>query len=389
MRYYLTLTFILFFVFLSCERDNKNSLPDADYLVESKFLTSFSVDQINQYSAGLGDLSSFTSLFVRYNVSVYKIIYKTTDTENNTVLASGALVVPEYKNSVPLISFQHGTIKNDKNAPSNFLVDDYFIAVFFASTGYVISLPDYLGYGSSRQLIHPYEHGNSLATASRDMLRAVREFDKREKSFQLNEKLFLSGYSEGGYATMALMKLLEEKHGNEFSVTAATVGAGAYNKTMFAKHLLEVNAELHYLNEFLWVLDSYNRIYKLNRPYTYYFNQPYAGIIEAGSVFANNQLNPQLLFSSTFREGILNGSDTEFLNVLSDNDNYNWKPLAPLQLYHGTNDDYVFYFNSESAYEAMIAKGATDVELITVNGGDHYTTTQNYFSGTFLFFSKM
>ncbi len=388
MHYRLYFIFILVFVLFSCERDKNDNFPDPDFLAESELLVRFSSDEIKQMINNQDEFSSFASIFVRYNVSVYKVIYKTIDTENNPVLASGALIVPELENPAPLLSFQHGTIKKDENAPSNFKSDDYFIAVFFSSTGFIISLPDYLGYGSSKHLTHPYEHGNSLASASRDMLRAVREFDDREKSFRINDKLFLSGYSEGGYATMALMKLLEEKHSREFRITAATVGAGAYNKSMFANHILDLNSELSYLNEFLWVLDTYNTVYKLNRPYNQYFNEPYAGIIENGGVFANTQLNPQLLFSNAFREGILNGSDTQFKNVLADNDNYNWEPKAPLQMYHGTNDDYVFYFNSSSAYEAMTNKGATSVELITVPNGDHFSTLQSYFTGTFTFFNK-
>jgi dipeptidyl aminopeptidase/acylaminoacyl peptidase len=50
-------------------------------------------------------------------------------------------------------------------------------------------------------------------------------------------------------------------------------------------------------------------------------------------------------------------------------------------LYHGTADQHVFYFNSETAAAAMKAKGATDVTLITVQGTDHFTTLPNYLLG--------
>ena len=42
----------------------------------------------------------------------------------------------------------------------------------FASSAMIVSMPDYLGYGVSSNLPHPYEHGKSLATASYDMLKA-------------------------------------------------------------------------------------------------------------------------------------------------------------------------------------------------------------------------
>lgn len=382
----LTFVILLIVALQACEKNNE--IIDPEYLVESELIVKLNSGEISELAKTYDDVSSFASMFIRYNVNIFKIIYKTIDTNNNPVLASGAIVIPDNKNPAPMISFQHGTIKNDKSAPSYFSLDDHFIFVVFSSSGYIIVLPDYLGYGSSNHLSHPYEHGRSLATASRDMLRAVREFDKLEKKFQANEKLFLTGYSEGGYATMALFKLLEEQHADEFKATAVTTGAGAYNKSLFAKHILETSTELNFLNEFLWVLDTYNKLYKLNRPYNLFFNEPYAGIISNGGVFANNQLNPGLLFNNNFREGIINGTDTQFLNVLTDNDNYDWEPQAPLQMYHGTNDDYVFYFNSSSAFEAMTNRGSKSVELKTVQGGDHFNSIQPYIMGTYLFFNK-
>jgi len=386
MLYRILFILLLLTALFACERDN--TLPDPEYFVDSELLTSYNQDEIVNLVNDMGNIPGIPALLIRYGVSIYKIIYETVDTDNNPVLASGALIVPDNKSRLPLLSFQHGTIRQDEDAPSYFVSSQYHSAVFFASTGYIMVLPDYLGYGSSSQMEHPYEHGRSLATASRDMLRAVREFDIRDNKFAAGDKLFLTGYSEGGYATMALLKLLEEEHKDEFRVTAATVGAGAYNKSEFARYILEADTELTYINYFLWVLDAYNRIYKVNRPYTTYFNEPVASAIQQGGIFANTELNPQNIFTNSFREGIINGTDTEFISILADNDNYDWKPSVPLQLYHGTDDDFVFYFNSATAWEAMTGRGSLEVELKPSPGGDHYTTVPDYYFGTFLFFSN-
>jgi dipeptidyl aminopeptidase/acylaminoacyl peptidase len=61
-----------------------------------------------------------------------------------------------------------------------------------------------------------------------------------------------------------------------------------------------------------------------------------------------------------------------------DNDIYDWKPKAPLALFHGTADDYVPYFNSEDAYKAMRARGATQVSLHPIEGGNHFTSVAQY-----------
>lgn len=383
------ITFILLLatVLVSCKKETDDPVPDPVYLTESEIIAQFSSDDILTI-LGENDLPSELAFLVRYDIIVYKLIYQTVDTDNMPVLASGAVVVPDVSDPMPLMSFQHGTITSDEEAPSYFQDDNYFTAALYSSAGFIIAMPDYLGYGSSSHLPHPYEHGHSLATASRDMLRAVRELDMANNNFRANDKLFLTGYSQGGYATMALLKLLEEEHLDEFTISAATAGAGAYNKSAFARAILEKDEELTHLNTFLWVLDTYNDIYNINRPDSYIYNDPYAGIIENDGVFANTQLNPQILLTDEFRNGILSGTDNEFIDALADNDNFDWKPVSPLQLYHGTDDDFVFYLNSETAYEAMTSRGANQVELNTIEGGDHTTSIFEYFTGSFLFFDQ-
>ena len=379
-----------FFLFLlvvsilaSCKKDD--TLPDPEFYVSSELIVEYSREQILADMLSGGLVPEYFSSFIFFGVRVYKIVYNTIDTDDNPVIASGALLVPVSSSRLPMLSFQHGTITKDSDAPSNFLTSGYNTSTYFSATGYILAMPDYLGYGASAAMEHPYEHGRSLATAGRDMLRAVYEFEKRGGGFKNDGKLFLTGYSEGGYATMAMFKLLEEEHAGEFSVTAVSAGAGAYDKLSFGEYVASADEELFYLNSFLWVLDNYNKVYKLNRPYSSFFNEPYASLISSEGVFATINKNPQILFQSSFLEGILDGSDTEFRSALADNNNYDWKPRAPLRLYHGTDDDYVPYFNSQAAYTAMTARGA-QVELVTVNGGDHSTTLPDYLFGTFSFF---
>ncbi len=75
---------------------------------------------------------------------------------------------------------------------------------------------------------------NSLGSTSYDMLKATKEFLTNEE-VKANNKLFLLGYSEGGYATLALQKYLEDK--GDLSITHSLPGAGAYNKTEFSKNI--------------------------------------------------------------------------------------------------------------------------------------------------------
>lgn len=371
----------------SCSKDDIPEEFIPEYLISSEQIVEFSSDEIKAQLADNQMLPAQVEFLIRYGVKGLRITYSTVDAQGNDIEASGALLIPNGDFIKPLISFQHGTITSDADAPSNFSSQGDILTFLFASTGFVIAIPDYIGYGVSNHMPHPYEHRESLATATRDMLRASREYFLANNLNELGDQLFLTGYSEGGSATMATFELLQENHNAEFNITAVTAGAGAYNKSEFIDWILSSNEELEYINSYVWVLDTYNNVYpQLKRPYSYYFNEPWATLIEEEGVFATIESNPSLLFTQEFIQGILDKTDSDFISAIEDNNSYSWKPQSALQLYHGRSDNYVPYFNSESAYNTMIDLGATNVELFTIEEGDHISSVMDYAAGTFTFF---
>lgn len=349
--------------------------PDT-HLVSSTLIGEYSTTAL---ASRVPDIPLAATL-VRYPIRVYKLTYTTRTPSGQPVTASGALLVPVTTQALPLLSYQHGTIRPDEEdrAPSYYKSSSevYSAVSVLASTGYIVAAPDYIGYGASKAQPHPYEHAPSLASASLDMLRAAKEFCRKENA-ALSQKTFLLGYSEGGFATMALHKLMEEQAATEFTVTASAPGAGAYHKSAFASYILNATQPLNFLSSYVWVLDTYNRVYGINRPYTYYFNQPWAGQLQANP-FGEVPTQASQLFTGTFRAGVLDKSDTQLLAAFRDNDIHDWKPRAPLALFHGTADDYVPYFNSQDAYNAMQARGATQVELRPIPGGTHFSSVATY-----------
>ena len=114
-----------------------------------------------QLAARVSDIPLVGSL-ARYSVKVYRLTYTTRNTDGQSVTASGALLVPVAPAAVPVISYQHGTLQPDEEnrAPSYYSQgSEIWSAVsVLAATGYVVSAPDYIGYGASKSLPHPYEH---------------------------------------------------------------------------------------------------------------------------------------------------------------------------------------------------------------------------------------
>jgi len=368
----------------SDETNGSTPYVDNKYLISSEFLRSHSANGLALVAGAFISLSDLSDPLK--NIEAYKIKYKTTDVDGSEIVASGVVFVPQGDAEMPIVSYQHGTISNNDNAPSNVESlgnDEYTIMAAFSSFGFVVSMPDYIGYGASVASEHPYEHGNSLGSTSYDMLKATKEFLTNEE-VKANNKLFLLGYSEGGYATLALQKYLEDK--GDLSITHSLPSAGAYNKTEFSKNILNQNIELPHMANYLWVLYTYNRIYEnLRRPWSDYVLAPYAEILininsrEITQISLDKfETNPQKLFTSDFLKNLNDETDEAFLSALSDNDLLDWTPIAPITFYHGTEDQFVYPLNSISA-AASLKEKSTEVTYVPMEGENHYTGSIEYF----------
>ena len=390
--YYLILS-VIFFIVTSCGTSTTPD-PTPTYLVSSTLIGNYAKASLSSradaFSGGNPVITSIVLGLLKYDIKAYKIIYKTKNTDGNEIQASGALIIPTTTDAVSMISQQHGTIRTDVSAPSNYQSSSeaYSVATIFGSNGYIIACPDYIGYGVSKSLPHPYEHRESLAQTSLDMIRASVEFITQEKT-NWNKKLMITGYSQGGFATMSLQKKIEEEFPKEFNLVASSCGAGAYNKTEFMKRLITTKSlgVASYNQLYLWVAQTYDRVYKLNRPMSAYFKEPYLADIQANGINSNINVSLDMAFNDTFKKGIMDGTDTAFLNAVKDNDVFDWAPKTETQLYHGDADPLVGYFNSETALKAMKAKGG-NVTLTTVSGGTHDSSIQQYLLGTYSFFDS-
>ena len=380
----------IFLVIFSCK--NNDPEPANVSLLKSELVSTLTREEfITKLQLSFGNQANQLSLFVRSGLKLYRITYKTKDPSGNEVTASGAFIIPsDIKDPLALASLQHGTIFNETDAPSYFKFEtEVASGALLASTGLFIGMPDYLGYGASKTSQHPYEHRIGLAQPNVDFIVAMKEFIKSEK-LSWNNNLLLAGYSEGGFATMATYKLLEDSYKGQFNIKAVSCGAGAYNKTKTMTTFLttKTSGEVTNNRSYVWVLLTYDKLYKLNRPISSYFREPFSTDISKNGINVNINRSFDEILNPTFSNGILKGTDESFLNAVKDNDVFDWKPSAPLRLYHGDKDTYVPFLNSETANAAMLKKGATQLELIPIVGGDHSSSITTYFLGTFDLFNK-
>lgn len=301
--------------------------------------------------------------------------------KGEAIEASGLLAVPQNTPTVPaLVSAQHGTMFKAADAPSNFPATFSGFELIGAA-GYITVIPDFIGYGVSSDIFHPYYDEEHSARAVVDMLKAAKYFLQQEKIIS-NGNLFLVGYSEGGYVTLAAQKEIESNPAHDLSLTAVAAGAGGYD---LAGMMNEISTTSTYADPaFLaFILQAYNITYDWERPLTDFFAEPYASNIpnlfdgtrireEINSELTNA---PASLFTPDFYAALQSTTaEPELRAAIAANSLLDWVPKSPTRLYHGTEDEAVFFQTSVTTFETFQAEGATNVELIPIPGGMHRTS---------------
>lgn len=381
-----SLLYFVFFitVFSGCSKDNDDKKDASnEYLLKSELVAEVTLADIKSRlpEAAAAIVSS---------VKAYKISYKTEFPEGNPINASGLVIVPDqYSKDLTLLGFLHGTITTQDEAPSAYKktgnMEAYMGGTVGASLakGYIVVMPDYIGFGDSRQTQHLYQEKASLAAACVDMLKAAKEFAE-EKDLETRKEIRLLGYSEGGYAAMATHQAIQENASEWFTVEANYPGAGAYDMVGTAQWVVSQTEDLPQGATFfyLWTLLTYNELYKMNIPITDMIKPNYAAAIslaisQGNPLSAQIPNNPSELFTSQFIQSIKTGTNVPFMAALQRNNVYNWKPNAPLTLFHAGADKIVPALNAEKAQQVMTALGA-QVQFTSLGNIGHREAIPNY-----------
>ena len=365
---------ILSFVFTSCNNDNSPLEPNIETrggLISSTQLPSITKEFIKTYLD-----SAHISIDAKYDVDAYKIIYYTDDTKGNLTVASGVLFFPKGQDNLPLISLHHGT-QTDRSKVGSVSRFNAPEGIIGAALGYYSLVPDYLGLGESK-VLHPYLYAKTSADAVIDFIRACRK-EAENLNIKLNGQVFLAGYSEGGYVTLAAHREIQLHYSDEINVTASSPMAGPYDLYLTSKTILK-NTNYDKPSYMAYLAAAYNSIYDWNN-LDGIFNSPYAEMIPSlidgtktvDDIDAKLSHDLTKLFTQNFLNTFLDGTEKDFSDALRENSLIDWTPAAPIRFYHGSADQFVPYQNSIEARDYFLARGA-NVELVTIEGGDHATS---------------
>lgn len=294
--------------------------------------------------------SRTAGLVPRYEVVNHRLTYRTIDARGQPIVASGLISVPVKAAGAasPLLSYQHGTIDKDAEAPSNSAAAEA-PAVALASLGYVVVAADYVGYGASKGAPHPYLISAPTAAAVIDLLTAAKTWRQREGVAD-NGQLFLLGYSEGGYATVAAHRALQASASVHLAgLEAVAPGAGPYHVGATLDELLRrVCAE----NPLLAALVSPALVSRAS--------EPLRRTVRTLLIRELLSDDADVVFDTAMFDSYLADDRAA---IASQSDVHDWAPSVPVRLFHGRDDQTVPYVSATSTLQTMRARGAGDVSL--------------------------
>ena len=304
-------------------------------------------------AAALSDRESLVEGVVpRYSVTAYRLEYLTSDADGNEVRASGLVSVPQKPAGAtsPVLGYQHGTLFRDAEAPSNNAVASE-VAVVLASLGYIVLAPDYVGFGASRGTRHPYLLAAPSAAATVDFLTATRTW-RSQANVADNGQLFLTGYSEGGYVTMATHRALQASASPHLQQLRMVVpGAGPYNVQTTMDGLVDlVRQEQPVIGALI------------NPGFLRYLGGSVQREVRRLLLRALIPDDADVVYDTRFIDRFL-ADDVRYLEEVSSA--YDYKPNVPVRLYHGRDDRTVPYASSVSTLRAMHNRGAGDLVSLT------------------------
>jgi pimeloyl-ACP methyl ester carboxylesterase len=159
--------------------------------------------------------------------SLYHIAgtYTGHDVDGSQLKLSGKLLFPKDGPVKNLIIVSHYTIGANYEAPS----ETFPLEGIWAAKGYAVVIADYIGFGITKDRIHPYMHVESTARSVVDMALAVKPYLEKIGRKPESDKVILAGYSQGGATTVAVMSMIQDEYSEVFPLKKVYAGGGPYD----------------------------------------------------------------------------------------------------------------------------------------------------------------
>ena len=287
------------------------------------------------------------------------IYYPSVDQDNQAILLSGKLSVPQNQQPKGIILLPHFTIGSNKEAPSNRLTAD----AKMLKDDYVLIMPDYLGYGISSERVHPYLHGELTARNTVDLFLYTRPLLDSLSLGIPTDSIYIVGYSQGGATALWTLRLIEEQYADRIHVKRCFVGSAPCDvATTFDEAVLHCRANVPALVALLTygtdaayrlnlqmdqilkpaMIKAYNK-YIADKEHglaTAYFRMPQHRLDYWMTAAGMDKKQPetQRLYQGLLRSSLLH---IDISGDTSDNFCPTWTPRTPMYVFHSLTDELV------------------------------------------------
>jgi hypothetical protein len=315
-------------------------------------------------------------------IDLYKVRYNSLE-NGKSVVVTGLVALPRGGAPKGLVVFNHGTTQDRKLSPSRLTANETgahaseaeSAVLAFASGGYAVAMPDYLGLGDHKGGAHPYPLLTENSRSAIDLIAPAREI-ARSHNISIGSDLFVTGYSEGGGVAMALVRDLEQMSGPIYQLTGAAPLAGPYDLFETTGRYLMAPADQQGVITRLYLLSYMVNSFHKNRgvKLTNYFKPSMA--LTVSSAFAANTSDENVIkrlalaatlmrakslgdvLTPRFKQalGSLDTSDP-VIAAMQQNCVYDWSPRTRMLLVNLEVDKVVDPANSDKALQTMRSRG--------------------------------
>jgi dienelactone hydrolase len=320
-------------------------------------------------------------------IDLYKVRYNSPDGKGKMQVLTGLVALPRGGAPKGLVVFSHGTIGDHAMSPSRWTTklhigESQGAILAFASGGYALAMPDYLGLGDDKGP-HPFPLSQINSRSAIDIIAPARSIANKS-GVKVGPKLFLTGYSEGGAVTMWATRQLEAKG---VPIAASAPISGPYNLTGTTrkglmeppKNLVEFAAQLYFTTFAVRYIHATQGV-----PLTNYFVPRMANLVEtlydkdysdetmikylvltAFTLGANNSLDK--IVTPRFRKAIIELDTSDpVLRELKNGDCFDWSPKTKMLLVSLDGDNIVDPANLTLTLDTMRKRGVGPETLRSV-----------------------
>ena len=363
--------------------------------------TACGIDNTNENVVGKAQLVSVTPIFEitsaqmqptvsalkpgspAFGVKGLKMIYKTHNQKGEEIEVSGLVTIPVPSKmilaglkqqgktySMSIVSDQHGTIFQDSESPTAVATakQQPFAAgtIFSAIGGFLTIQPDYIGFGTSNDTAHPFFLEEASANVVVDMIKATLSFGTNN-NLPLNGQVYLTGYSEGGYVTLAAAKEIEANH-KDINLAGVAPLSGPYDLNLTGMGVIsrDTMARPDFIGG---IINSYTIAYdyNLNNILGSTFASKLPTLYDATDVtkpkeWIQNELTTTVsdFFTPTFRGDFLTNANNALRVDFVKNSVDDYKPTSPTQLYYCSGDSII---DPRLALSASTKMGVPAIDL--------------------------